>query len=102
MKHLLEFEKYDQSIEEGFLSSLFGRRPDTEDARHTVKRGQGWSQYGKDTLATDPNYREDDYYVVFKGEKFYEDDIEYDDFYSTKPLPRIENGKLIIAHPGWE
>jgi hypothetical protein len=32
---------------------------------------------------------------------YYEDDIEYANPYDTGDIPRIENGKLIIANPAW-
>jgi hypothetical protein len=38
---------------------------------------------------------------MFQGQKFYPDQIQYDDVYSTKPIPRVENGMLIVANPAW-
>jgi hypothetical protein len=43
----------------------------------------------------------DENYVVFKGQKFYPNQIQYDDAYSTKEIPRIEDGILIVANPAW-
>ena len=98
MKHILEFEKYD-NVTEGFWDDIFGRPKATGDiSKGTVLRGQGWSQTGKDRSTEDT----EDYYIVFQGQKFYDDDVEYDDYYSSKPLPRIERGKLIIANPAWK
>lgn len=38
---------------------------------------------------------------MFDGQKFYPDQIEYDDYNSSKQIPRVENGKLIVANPVW-
>jgi hypothetical protein len=38
---------------------------------------------------------------MFDGKKFYSEDIVYDDYNSTEPIPRVEGGKLIIANPAW-
>jgi peptidoglycan hydrolase-like protein with peptidoglycan-binding domain len=77
-------------INEGFFDKLFGK-PTVDDAAHDSVRGQGWSHRGKD----------EENYIMFKGEKFYQDQIEYDDYDSTKPIPRIEGEKLIVANPAW-
>jgi len=39
--------------------------------------------------------------IEFNGTKFYPDQIEYDDYHSTKPLPRVEGDTLIISNPAW-
>jgi hypothetical protein len=43
----------------------------------------------------------EDEYIMFNGQKFYPDQIEYADYQDLGELPRIENGKLIIANPAW-
>jgi hypothetical protein len=39
--------------------------------------------------------------VVFNGQEFYPDQIEYAEYGDLGEIPRIENGKLIVANPGW-
>ena len=81
---------------EGIWSDIFGK-PDIERAKHTSLRGTGSSMTGKDdTSSTEHNH------IIHKGEKFYDDDIEYADYNDLGELPRVENGKLIIANPAWE
>lgn len=84
-----------QEENEGFWSDIFGK-PSIDDAKHTSMRGTGVSMSGKDN-PEDQNH----IYTVFKGQKFYDDDIEYADYQDLGDLPRIENGKLIIANPAW-
>jgi len=62
------------------------------DASHDTLRGKGYSHRGKD---------DNQHYIMFKGEKFYDEDIVYADYNDMGEIPRIENGKLIIANPGW-
>lgn len=90
LKAIKEIEIPGVPINEGFWSSLFGK-PSVDDAARDSLRGKGFSHRGKD----------EDNYIMFDGQKFYPDQIEYDDVYSTKPIPRIENGKLIVANPAW-
>ena len=78
---------------EGFFSDIFGK-PSIERAAHDSLRGQGHSHRGKES--------EDKHYIMFDGQKFYDDDIEYADYQDLGKLPRIEDGKLIIANPAWE
>jgi hypothetical protein len=92
MKHIFEFESFSEKVNEGFWDSLFGG-PTVDDAAHDSMRGQGFSHRGKD--------KDEQNYIVFQGQKFYPDQIQYDDVYSTKPIPRIENGILIVANPAW-
>ena len=54
-------------------------------------KGQGWSHRGKD----------EENYIMFQGQKFYPDQIQYDKYNSMKQIPRVENGKLIVANPAW-
>jgi hypothetical protein len=91
MKHLKKYEEISK-VNEGFFDRLFGR-PTIDDAAHDHKRGQGWSHRGKD--------EDERNYIMFQGQKFYQDQIEYDDYNSTKPIPRVENDKLIVANPAW-
>ena len=84
--------KHIKRITENFWHDTFGK-PTVDDATHDSLRGQGWSQREKDDTG--------DHYVVFKGQKFSQDQIEYDDPNSTEEIPRIENGILIIANPAW-
>ena len=84
-----------QEENEGFWSDVFGK-PSVKDAAHTSLRGTGSSLTGKDdTKSSEHNY------TMFDGQKFYEDDIEYADYSDLGNLPRIEDGKLIIANPAW-
>jgi hypothetical protein len=92
MKHLKKFEDLNTEVSESFWSDLFGK-PSVDSAAHDALRGQGFSHRGKEEYEKD--------YIIFNGQKFYPADIEYDDAYSTKEIPRIENGKLIVANPAW-
>ncbi len=84
--------KHIKKITENFWNDMFGK-PTIDDATHDSFRGQGWSHRGKDDSEED--------YIVFNGEKFSQDQIQYDDPNSTKKIPRVENGILIIANPAW-
>ena len=90
LKNLKNYGSLKTEINEGFWSSLFGK-PTIDDASHDSLRGQGFSHRGRD----------EDNYIMFDGQKFYPDQIEYDDYQSTKKIPRVENGKLIVANPAW-
>ena len=90
MKHLKEYNSF-KGINESFWSSIFGKAT-VKDAADTALKGQGFSHTGKD---------DEENYIMFQGEKFYPSQIEYDDYHSTKELPRIEDGKLIVANPAW-
>jgi hypothetical protein len=92
MKHVKKYGDFNSKINEGFWNSIF-RKPTVDDAAHDSMRGQGWSHRGKE--------EDEQNYIMFQGQKFYPDQIEYDDAYSTKPIPRVENGKLIVANPSW-
>jgi hypothetical protein len=87
-KRLLK-ETYE--VDESFWDNIFGKA-DVKDAAHSALKAKGYSHTGKD---------EDKQYTMFDGIKFYEDDIEYADPYDTGDIPRIEDGKLIIANPAW-
>ena len=94
MKYIKKFEE----INEGFWDSVFGK-PTVDDAAHDSLRGQGWSHRGKE--ARDEETQEGDEFIMFNGQKFYPDQIEYADYQDLGELPRLENGKLIIANPAW-
>lgn len=90
MRYLKKYNQLNSKVNESFWNSIFGK-PTVDDATHDSMRGQGWSHRGKD----------EENYIMFNGEKFYPDQIEYDDYNSTKEIPRVENGKLIVANPTW-
>jgi hypothetical protein len=92
MKHVKKYGDFNSKINEGFWNSIFGK-PTVDDAAHDSTRGQGWSHRGKE--------EDEQNYIMFQGQKFYPDQIEYDDVYSTKPIPRVENEKLIVSNPSW-
>lgn len=77
--------------EESYWDRIFGKAG-TKDAAHSSLKSKGFSHTGKD---------DDSQYTMFDGQKFYEDDIEYADPYDTGDIPRVEDGKLIIANPAW-
>ena len=90
MKHIKGFNNF-KVINENLWSRLFGGDK-VSDAAEDSLRGQGFSHRGKDEQK----------YIKFQGKKFYEGDIEFDDYQSTKPIPRIERNKLVIANPIWK
>ena len=63
------------------------------DAAHSALKSKGHSHRGKDD--------EGEFYIVFDGEKFYEDDFEIAGHNDMGKIPRVEDGKLIIANPAW-
>jgi len=63
------------------------------DAAHSSLKSKGHSHRGKDD--------EGEFYIVFDGEKFYEDDFEIAGRNDMGKIPRVEDGKLIIANPAW-
>ena len=82
-------------MKESFWNSIFGN-PTVGDAAHTQLRGQGYSHMGKDD-----GERSDENYLVFQGQKFYPEQIQYADYQDTGDLPRVEDGMLIISNPSW-
>jgi hypothetical protein len=97
MENIKNYESFNSAPErmnENFWTSIFGK-PTVDDAAHDAMRGKGFSHRGKDGERTEDNY------IMFDGQKFYPDQIEYDDYNSTKELPRVEGDKLIIANPAW-
>ena len=83
-------------LTEGFFEDVFGE-PDVDRATKDSLRAQGWSGRGKDD-----EERPDEHYVIFNGEKFFPEDIEYASYDDLGDIPRIENGKLIVTNPAWE
>lgn len=73
-------------------NSIFGT-PDVDDAKHTMLRGKGYSHVEKG--------EDDELKIIFKGQRFSQDDLEFADYNDLGELPRVENGKLIIANPVW-
>ena len=53
------------------------------------------------SLNTDNSVVNEANYIMFNGKKFYDEDIEYADNQDLGEIPRVENGKLIIANPNW-
>jgi len=95
MDNIKDYKSFNSSnVSESFWNSIFGK-PTVSDAAHDSLRGSGFSFRGKDSERSEDNY------IMFDGQKFYPDQIEYDDYQSTKKIPRVENGKLIVANPGW-
>jgi hypothetical protein len=88
MKHIKKFGE----LTESFWTDNFGK-PTVSDAAHDSLRGKGWSHVKK---ANDGEKA-----VVFNGQEFYPDQIEYADYGDLGEIPRIENGKLIVANPAW-
>ena len=94
MKQIKNFKQFKQ-VNESFWNSIFGK-PRIKAAAHTAKRGTGHSHTG-----TDVTNAEEHNYIMFNGQKFYPDQIEYADYQDLGELPRVEDGKLIIANPAW-
>jgi hypothetical protein len=92
MKNIKKYENFNHTLNEGFWDKIFGS-PTISDAAKDSVRGKGYSHVAKD----DTN----ELYVVFNGEKFYPNDIEYAGPNDLGEIPRIEGGKLIVANPVW-
>lgn len=82
-------------INESFWDLNFGK-PTVDDASRTQLKGKGYSFRGKDD-----EEREGEDYIVHDGQKYFSDDIIYADYQDLGDLPRVEDGKLIIANPAW-
>ncbi len=81
-------------IREGYEDDYTASGLDTiRDVSHSLLKSKGFSHRGKDD--------EGEFYIVFDGEKFYEDDFEIADHNDIGKIPRVEDGKLIIANPAW-
>ena len=81
----------ESEVDESYWDRIFGKA-DTKDAARSAMKSKGFSHVGRD---------DDSKYTMFDGQKFHDDDIEYADPYDTGDIPRIEDGKLIIANPAW-
>ena len=90
MKNIKHYDSFSPNVNESFWTSIFGK-PTVDDAAHDSLRGQGFSHRGKD----------EDNYIMFDGQKFYPEQIKYDNVNSLKSIPRVENGMLIVANPAW-
>lgn len=75
---------------------IFGE-PDIKDAARSAYKSQGHSMMGKDD-----EQRSGEYYMVFNGEKFFPNQIEYADYQDMGDLPRVEGGMLIVPNPAWQ
>jgi RNA binding exosome subunit len=83
-----------QIIREGYEDDYTASGFDSMgDAAHSDLKSKGHSHRGKDD--------EGEFYIVFDGEKFYEDDFEIAGRNDMGKIPRVEDGKLIIANPAW-
>ena len=80
-------------VDEGMWSDMFGK-PSVDRATKDSYKSQGHSQRGKED--------DDRHFVMFDGEKYYDEDIEYADYHDLGELPRVEDGKLIVTNPAWE
>ena len=81
-------------VKEGFFNRW--TKPSIDQASDDSVRGQGHSHRGNDNLATPEGE-----YIMFNGQKFGQDQIEYADYHDTGRIPRVEDGVLIIANPNW-
>lgn len=82
-----------QETKESFWDLNFGR-PTVDDAAKTHLKKHGYSHIGREEEGGDN-------YVMFKGQKFFPHEIEYAGYQDLGDLPRVEDGKLIIANPAW-
>ena len=79
-----------EGYEDDYTASGFDRMGD---AAHSSFKSKGFSHRGKDD--------NEEFFIMFDGEKFYEGDFEIADYNDTGDIPRVEGGKLIIANPAW-
>ena len=86
-------------MDESLWGDIFGK-PKVSDAAKTHLKGKGFSHTGKNNPTSLTSDEEPDY-IIFNGDKYYQDQIEYADYHDLGELPRVENGKLIIANPAW-
>jgi len=80
----------DDAVREGFWNRW--TKPSIDQAASDSVKGQGYSHRGND---------DDAEYIMFDGERFSQDQIEYADYNDMGRLPRVEDGMLIIANPNW-
>lgn len=106
MRNIKNFNQFssvptDVKIKEGFWDGIFGR-PTIDKAAADSLKSQGHSEVMRGAGISDEEVGDKDkLYVVFNGQKFGDENIEYASVYDTGEIPRIENGKLIIANPQW-
>ena len=83
-----------KSVKEGLFN--FWKKPSLDQASDDSVKGHGHSHRGNDDLATPAGE-----YIMFNGQKFSQDEIDYADYNDLGKIPRIEDGMLIIANPNW-
>jgi hypothetical protein len=88
MKYINKFEE----LSESFWNDNFGKAT-VKDEAHDSLMGKGFSHT--------KNYDAGEVAMVFNGQEFYQDQIEYADYGDLGEIPRIEGGKLIVANPAW-
>jgi hypothetical protein len=81
----------DDAVREGFWNRW--TKPSIDQAAHDSVRGQGYSHRGNDDDGAE--------YIMFDGERFNREKIVPADYNDMGRIPRVENGKLIIANPNW-
>lgn len=87
-------EQFEDELYEGYEDDYTASGFDSMgDAAHSALKSKGHSHRGKDD--------EGEFYIVFDGEKFYKDDFEIAHYNDMGKIPRVEDGKLIIANPAW-
>lgn len=91
----------EQEMEEGFFDNIFGR-PDVDRALRDSMRATGSSMRGRKDSKYGDNPSFEDEYIVFQGQQFGPDEIQYASYDDLGELPRIENGRLIVTNPAWE
>lgn len=82
--------------EGGFWRDIFGE-PDIKDSARSAYKSQGYSQMGRDD-----EERKGEFYMVFNGQKYFPDQIDYADYNDLGDLPRVEGDKLIVPNPAWQ
>lgn len=98
IRHLQESNR---RLEKRFLAEgsmwndVFGE-PDIKDVARSAYKSKGHSMMGKDD-----EQRRGDYYIVFDGEKYFPEQIQYADYQDLGELPRVEDGMLIVPNPVW-
>jgi hypothetical protein len=97
LKKVKAIKQYNESkpLREGWRD-IFGA-PNVKDAARSAYKSQGHSMMGKDD-----EQRVGEYYMVFNGEKYFPNQIEYAGYQDLGELPRVENGMLIVPNPAWE
>lgn len=94
-------ESTKEETNEGFFDDIFGK-PDVDRATRDSMRATGASGRGRRDSNYGENPKREDEFVIFKGQQFSPDDIEYASYDDLGDLPRIEGGKLIVTNPAWE